>query len=101
MSGAAVKIEYVGDWKKNLTTFLEKAHATIGEAIVTDAKRVVPVLSGDTKDSIVYEPPVSGGLLPTSTIRATTGYAYYVEVGTDKMAAQPFLKPSLYKVRMI
>jgi len=59
--------------------------------ITTHAKRIVPVDSGDLRDSI--HPEVSDeGMF----VVADEEYAAHVELGTSKMAAQPFLRPALY-----
>jgi len=72
----------------------------LADAIFDDSQRYVPVLSGDLKRSgriehvdhrtrmVVY----GGG--PDEV-----DYAVYQEIGTSKMAAQPYLRPSAYKVR--
>lgn len=67
----------------------------IGDAIARDAQRFVPVDTGELRDSIHVEPPHGR----TVRIVATADYAAYVEDGTSRMAAQPYLKPALYRVR--
>lgn len=60
------------------------------EAVAENARNICPVDTGTLKNSIAvaYE----GG---RAEISANTDYAAYVEFGTSKMSAQPFLVPSL------
>lgn len=59
--------------------------------IVSAAKRIVPVDSGDLRDSIHPEVSADG-----MYVVADEEYASHVELGTSKMAAQPYLRPALY-----
>lgn len=71
----------------------------IGDAYVTEdvlpniqkkAKRVVPVDTGELKSEInPYSVNKEHG------VAANTEYAAFVELGTSKMAAQPYLRPAL------
>lgn len=63
---------------------------TVLPKIVDRAQRIVPVDSGDLQASIHY----------TSEnhkyyVGADEEYAAHVELGTSKMAAQPFLRPAM------
>jgi HK97 gp10 family phage protein len=59
------------------------------------AKTLVPVDTGMLKNSIMTEE-----VSPTSMIVAPhTEYAAYVEWGTVKMAARPYLRPAAERVR--
>lgn len=64
-------------------------------AIENDAKRVVPVDTGTLRRSIAHEIEVS----PTEIVGrvgTNTKYAPYVEYGTYKMPAQPYLRPAFW-----
>lgn len=71
--------------------------AEIIPEIVKDMKRMAPVDTGAMRDSIEGVP---GGFI---TISATSpeGHSYPadVEFGTEHMAAQPFVRPALYRKR--
>lgn len=54
------------------------------------AKRTAPVDTGHLRASIAAG---GGGL--TWRVTAAAGYAAYVELGTSKMSAQPYLVPAL------
>lgn len=75
----------------------ERTVPRLTDAIYDDSQRFVPVLTGDLKASGRKE--IHGG---TGIVRygdAIVDYAVYQEVGTSKMAAQPYLRPAAYKVR--
>lgn len=65
-----------------------------GLKVESDAKQVVPVDSGALKGSIGTSSK-DGGM--TVAIGTNLEYAPYVELGTSKMRAQPYLQPSLQK----
>lgn len=61
-----------------------------------DAKTLVPVATGNLQRSITNE--VTGGADgAVGTVGTNVSYARYVEDGTYKMRARPYLKPSLQK----
>jgi len=60
--------------------------AKSGKIVANEARRTVVVRSGELRDSIEQE----GG-----TVTATADHAKFVELGTYKMRAQPFLRPAL------
>ena len=64
--------------------------AAAGEAVADEARTMCPVDTGNLRDSIAVSAGDSG-----AQISANTDYAAYVEFGTYKMAAQPFLVPAL------
>ena len=72
----------------------EAALQEIGDRVVKRAQELVPVDSGNLQRSIHAE--VDGDTL---NIAADADYASYVELGTSKMAAQPYLGPALLEVR--
>ena len=54
---------------------------------------IVPVDTGDLRDSCFVVVSVDGGRIKIE-IGATMKYAVYVELGTSKMAAQPYIRPT-------
>lgn len=60
--------------------------------VVADAQRRAPFRTGRLRRSIG-----SRRTADSVIIEATADYAAYVELGTSKMAAQPFLRPALFK----
>lgn len=66
--------------------------------VVKEAKMQVPVDTGALKASIDYElDKVRSGY--KAKIYADMPYALYVELGTYKMDAQPYLRPALFNNR--
>lgn len=78
--GALAKIKRLGEQARN------RALREIAE----DARRNAPVDTGELASSI----RVDG-----DTVVAGADHGGYVELGTEHMRAQPYLRPSLYKRR--
>ena len=89
----------------------------IGFQVEEGAKRLCPVDTGRLRASIttsVDEPKLvctvkSGGEVDEQQVTTARGkamsgtnveYAAYIELGTSKMSAQPFLRPALERVRV-
>ncbi len=68
----------------------------VGQAVVGDARTIVPYRTGRLYSRISHK------VVSARTVRisARTRYAVYVELGTRRMAAQPYLRPALYRVRV-
>ncbi len=64
--------------------------------MVSYAQRIVPVRTGFLRSSINYE--VSG---LTLWLRADARYAVYVEFGTRRMAARPYVRPTIDYYRSV
>lgn len=60
--------------------------------IVDDIKRLAPVDSGELRDSVHQVPG-------QPAIQIDADHAGFVEYGTEIMAAQPFVRPALYRRR--
>ncbi len=61
--------------------------------MITEAKRIVPVDTGHLRDNIFARKESQMLYL----LLATPHYAAYVELGTCKMAAQPYMRPAVQK----
>lgn len=66
----------------------------IGQALVERARELVPVRTGATRDSITYRLEQQGGAIHI-IFGAYTPYAIFLELGTVKMEARPFLRPAV------
>jgi HK97 gp10 family phage protein len=76
----------------------EAAVKDAGQALETGMKSLVPVDTGRLRDSIRHE--VEG-----TTAKAGPGlevdYAIFVEFGTSRMAAQPYIRPTVQAVTLL
>lgn len=85
--------DFLGKAKQLSNTKLKR----IARAIRDESKRLVPVDTGALKKSIaVVEYADKEGVV---SIETQTGYGGYVEEGTSKMRAQPFMRPAAETVR--
>jgi HK97 gp10 family phage protein len=71
------------------------------EMVEETAKRLVPVDTGNLRESIHAEPHLEGGM---GTVRVGVShedahYAPYVEFGTRRMVARPYLRPAIAENR--
>lgn len=93
LGALARKLDAVGKGVRNATT---DGMITVLERMKEDAEALVPVRTGKLWKSIDYSVeqvpsnigPIEGELF------ANTEYAQYVEYGTSRMAAQPFIRPA-------
>lgn len=69
----------------------------IADAIARDAERLAPVDTGELRSRIEVG-PVEGR---TVRIWSRAEHGIYQELGTRFMAAQPYLRPALYRQRVI
>jgi HK97 gp10 family phage protein len=82
-----------------------EALVELAEQIVDDAKALCPVDTGSLRRSIRYERDPEGGVIIAAggggvinpRTRREVDYAAYVEFGTGRSPAQPFLQPALEK----
>jgi HK97 gp10 family phage protein len=66
-----------------------------GEAIELKSQNMVPVDTGDLKRSSKRDIDNGPGTT-TAEVSYNTGYAIFVELGTSKMPAQPYLLPAYH-----
>jgi HK97 gp10 family phage protein len=73
---------------------LDAVKTQFGDAILADARTIVPVDTGQLRDS---------GYSEVQDDRVQVGYeaehSIYNELGTERMPARPFLRPSAFKYR--
>lgn len=79
---------------KNIKSNKEAALTQVGERTVKRAKELAAVDSGEMRDKINYE--IDRGVL---YIKADANHSGFVEYGTSKMAAQPFMTPAIREVQ--
>lgn len=89
-----VQVEINSGWESMLPW--DTLGDIIGSTCVDKATEIVPVDTGRLKRSIYFDVDVwASELGVTVLVIAETHYAHYVELGTVKMKAQPYLRPSL------
>jgi HK97 gp10 family phage protein len=76
--------------RAQIRTALVSILSEAAEGIETQAKSIVPVDTGALRDSILAAP---SGVLRFS-VTANRDYAGFVELGTSRQGAQPYLMPS-------
>ena len=69
---------------------VQKALKTVGMKAEKNAKKICPVDTGNLRNSITHQNDKD-----TVYIGTNVEYAPYVELGTSKMRARPFLKPAV------
>lgn len=82
-----------------LKAAVQRGLDAIGDRCVGHAQNLTPVDTGNLRASIIHEregdyTEVVGPSNAAAPIK-DVGYAVYVELGTRKMKAQPFLNPAL------
>jgi HK97 gp10 family phage protein len=63
------------------------------------AKRLCPVDTGRLRSSITHSEPERRGDVLVVRIGTNVEYARFVELGTSRMSAQPYLRPALDAAR--
>ena len=75
---------------------MEKLSQTVHDSAIKiqlEAKWLAPVRTGNLMNSILYEP--QSKLL--AYVRASASYSAFVEYGTSKQRAQPYMRPAVEK----
>lgn len=96
MAHKVIKFEGLAELDKALTKRLnmdavKRVVKQNGAELQEKSQQKAPVDTGHLKDSIGIELE-DGGM--TAVVEPTAEYAAYVELGTRKMEAQPYLKPA-------
>ena len=93
LGNIAKKLDAVGKGVRNATT---EAVIEILDRMKRDAEALVPVRTGKLWKSIDYtvnQAPMNIGPI-TGELYANTDYAHFVEFGTSRMMARPFIRPA-------
>ena len=81
---------YIKQYNNRLEQKANDTLRLIGDFISGEAKLRVPVDTGNLKSSIAYEMSHLSVAIGTNV-----KYGVYVELGTERQSAQPYLQPSL------
>jgi HK97 gp10 family phage protein len=85
-------------FRKVVDTELDRRMAIAGEAGAEEARRLCPVDTGQLRASIGWSYRQSD---KTLQIHADQRYAIFVEFGTSRMPARPFLRPGMNKASQV
>ena len=103
-------VAHLAEAIRNIDPKTREALREVAHKVVQDAKALCPVDTGSLQRSIRAEeyPPevniyrifvVAGGKIINPKTRKKVDYAAYVEYGTSRAPAQPFLRPALEQNR--
>src|SRR6058998_2438135 len=108
MSAVQVEIENSGDIQRLLQTLPPEIFERVQQVLMNGAVRVaerarelVPVRTGHLLASIradLGEGEVEGETFSPVQVVADTSYASFVEFGTSRMQAEPFLTPAVEEI---
>lgn len=88
---------YFGNVTQRIVAAQGRAAERVGQAAVAIARDLCPVDSGYLLSTINYEVRRTGTGWAV-VVYAGASYALYVELGTSRMSAQPFMRPALDRV---
>ncbi len=95
----ATEIDFKITWNPFLEKALKRAPTEalnrLAEHVTAEAKRRSPYKTGTNRRSIRWAAPRGG----ERTIFTQSGYGAYLELGTNKMAARPFIRTALEAVK--
>jgi HK97 gp10 family phage protein len=79
----------------NIASKIGAAAERAAEIVKQEAQAIVPVDTGDLLLSIGLTESIDNGKSVTVGVIATAPYSAFIEFGTVKMSAQPFLRPAI------
>lgn len=91
IGGVTVNGDGTEEASQGIVRAIERALGEIGMAAEGYAKRACPVDTGNLRNSITHEIDPSDNAVYIGT---NVEYAPYVELGTSRRKAQPFLRPA-------
>lgn len=99
---ASVKFVPRRGWERDAAPQLRRYFETqLGPRVVGEAKRIVPVDTGALHSSIGHRVRNERGGLPVlylcAGLEGRAPYALFVELGTSRMRAQPYLRPAAFR----
>lgn len=83
---------HLGEFLEALPEQIEQALIAIGMTAETHAKEYCPVDTGRLRNSISHETDMTD---QAAVIGSNVEYAAYVELGTSRQYAQPYLRPAV------
>ncbi len=94
--GAEIRLDTVTpklrDWTERMRAGVAEEVDVVGQDMVDLARQIVPVRTGFLQSTIMFEINREDF---SFTFGASADYAEFVEFGTRKMQAQPFIRPAM------
>lgn len=100
MARDEVTFQLSGDAISRLADMATLAHGNLGPRIASAAQKLAPILTGELRSSIGFTETRERGkpvLYIGSGMNGRADYAAYVELGTSRMRAQPYLRPAVFR----
>ncbi len=94
-SGLDKLMEQLGATAEATIEAAASAMKTTTGQVQAQAKQIAPKRTGFMANNILVEPVKKTATSVTGTINAKADYSSFVEFGTYKMAAQPFIRPAV------
>lgn len=94
-SGLGKLMEELGATAEATIDAAASAMKTITGQVQATAKQVAPKRTGYMANNISVEPVNKTATSVTGTVNAKADYSSFVEFGTYKMSAQPFIRPAV------
>ena len=82
-----------------VTPGVEASLNAVGQLIVATAKAIVPVRTGFLQSRITYVVNHVGTTMVCTVFVDDVPYAAFIEFGTWKMSAQPYIRPAVDEAR--
>ena len=94
-SGLDSLIEQLGTTAAATIEAAASAMKTTTGKVQAQAKQIAPKRTGFMANNILVEPVKKTATSVTGTVNAKADYSSFVEFGTYKMSAQPFIRPAV------
>lgn len=94
IDGVTVNEDNTREVSALIVSALDRAMEEVGLAAEGFAKRKCPVDTGNLRNSITHEVNLGGVGGHAAYVGTNVEYAAYVELGTRRTQAQPFLRPA-------
>ncbi len=94
MAQASVRVHHDIEARVARSISVKRLVLGLTQHVNREAKRKVPVRTGNLRRSISYAVSEENGA-PVGIVKASAFYAAFVEFGTSRMSPRPFLRPAL------
>lgn len=95
MADVSQVIKNLSNFKASMVNEIVAGCQAVQQQVINDAKDVVPVVTGNLQGSIQPGDITITDDNVQAVVLANAEYASYVEFGTSRMSAEPYLGPAL------